>query len=129
MDMSTHTPAPVIARRQAYRVPFVVEVNIKSDHTFWTGFTHNLSSGGVFLASEKSLPLGSIVQFEMRLSEEGETTLVSAQVRWYRQENAIEGEPGGMGLQFINLDDALRSRIDEFVCKQRETLFFDEEDV
>lgn len=126
--MDPSTPPPAAPRRQQFRVPFVVEVNLTSDHTFWTGFTNNLSSGGVFLASPRPLPLGSRVQFELRLPDDGQTSLITAEVRWYREEGAIEGEPGGMGLQFVDLDTDLQGRIDEFVKSQRETLFFDAED-
>ena len=62
--MTTPTiPAPKTAEsRQFTRVPFTVEVSVASEHNFFTGFTSNISEGGVFIATDLPPPLGTIVE-------------------------------------------------------------------
>lgn len=116
------------ARRRQFRVPYVVEVSAESDHNFWTGFTHNLSEGGLFLATPREVPLGSVVQFELRLPGMTKSWLVKTEVRWVRgPEAASEEAPAGIGLAFVELDPDLEVQINKFVSSQRESLFFDDD--
>lgn len=114
--------------RRPVRVPFVVEVSSASSHEFWTGFTSNLSAGGVFVATPAPVALGTIVQFEMRLPGNGATYPVKGEVRWQRAEDASNpNSPPGIGIRFIDLDPALQTRIEEFVNSQRDTMFYDDD--
>jgi uncharacterized protein (TIGR02266 family) len=121
----TLPPAPLRARR--LRVPYVVEVSFASEHNFWTGFTRDLSEGGVFLATPREVPVGTIVQFELRLPDTTTPWEVRAEVRWTRAQDAAGPDsPPGIGVRFIDLDAALEARIAAFVGQTRDTMFYDE---
>ena len=45
-------------RRQARR-RYQVEVGVASDHNVYTGFTEDISSGGLFVATHDILPIGT----------------------------------------------------------------------
>lgn len=128
-------PAPSVGgsasaepRRRAFRVPFTVEVNVESEHNFWTGFTQNLSEGGLFVATEREVPMGSIVQFEMRLPGSDRVWLVVGCVRWARgADAATEDAPVGIGLQFVDVEPELAALIETFIQRSRDSLFFDDD--
>lgn len=120
-------PVPDVAPARGFRVPYVVEVSVSSDHNFWSGFTHNLSEGGVFLATPREVPIGSVVQFELRLPNTGTPWLVRGEVRWTRGPDAAGPDsPPGIGVRFVDLDPALEREITEFITA-RESYFYDEE--
>jgi hypothetical protein len=111
--MSTVATATPTASRRQVRVPYVIEVTLSSEHNFWTGFTENLSEGGVFLATPREVPLGTQV----------------LEVRWVRAANAVEqGSPPGLGVRFVNLDPELELEIGMFTRTDRDATFFDGED-
>lgn len=125
---SSSALVPSVQRRHV-RVPYVVEVTLASDHNFWTGFTENLSEGGVFLATPREVTLGTLVQFELRLPNSKQTWVVHGVVRWTRAANAVEdGSAPGVGVSFVGLDPQLELEIAEFLGTGREAIFFDTED-
>ncbi len=114
--------------RRAARVPLGVDVTLTSEHTFWSGFTHNVSTGGVFIATDRVLPLGTRVAFDLALPPDHRTWQLTGEVRWLRQEAASDDIPAGLGVQFVDLPDDAADRIKEFILTQRDSLFFDDED-
>ena len=57
---STNTPGAKLAEHQpnvraAERFDLEVTVDLESDHNFYTGLTQNISSGGVFIATQAAL--------------------------------------------------------------------------
>lgn len=127
MQAQTATPVLVHTRGRAVRVPYVIEVSVRSEHTFWTGFTQNLTDGGVFLATPREVAIGTIVEFELRLPDTGTPWTVRGEVRWTRAANAAgPGSPPGCGVRFIDLDPDLEARIVSFTLRTRDAMFYDE---
>lgn len=115
--------------RRAARVPLGVDVTMTSEHTFWSGFTQNLSTGGIFIATERLLPLGTRVAFDLALPPDQQVWKLEGDVRWLRTIEAASDEaPAGLGLQFVDLPDDVAARIREFILTQRDSLFFDDDD-
>jgi uncharacterized protein (TIGR02266 family) len=108
-------------RRASARVPVEVEISLASDHQFFTGLTRDLSSGGVFVATYKCLPLGCTVVMHLTLPD-GDLA-ARGTVRWHR-ESATDAPPG-MGIAFDALDAEGWRRIERF-CLERDPLFYDE---
>lgn len=114
-------------QRHHARVPFEVEINVESDHNFYTGFTQNISEGGLFIATSKLLPLGSKIAFSFRLGANTETVHVYGIVRWHREHTRFtEDAPSGMGVQFVDLQPGVTDHINQFIRRQRDTIFFDD---
>ncbi len=117
-----HTPG-----RTHRRVPFSVEVSLESEHNFYTGFTQNISSGGLFIATHTIQPIGSVIEFTFTLDPYPEKLTVRGEVRWIREGSDLTSDmPAGMGVQFTDLHPTLADRINKFIDRQRETIFFDE---
>lgn len=103
-----------------------VSIDLSSEHNFWTGLTMNVSEGGVFVATHRLVPVGTVLTVEMELPGEDEPLLALAEVRWTRAYTGNPDAPPGIGLQFTTLDPRSLESIRMFVEKSREPLFFDD---
>ena len=99
-------------------------VDLHSDSNFFTGFSTNISEGGLFIATVQTVELGTEVDLNFSLGEQKLT--VRGVVRWVREVN--DNTPDifpGVGIQFVNLDPATAGAIQQFVAA-REPMFFPE---
>jgi uncharacterized protein (TIGR02266 family) len=127
-------PAPAPAKagaavensRGASRVRLQTEVTLGSESNFYTGFSGNLSEGGLFVATyEKLLPAGTRVEVAVTLPDRPALKLPGT-VRWVRDPS--DHTPGvfpGMGIAFDDVpSDALKA-IKSFLS-QREPMFWED---
>lgn len=88
----------------------------------------DLSLGGIFIKSDEPLAIGTLLKFEVQLSDE--TSIISGvgRVVWNRPpEAAGEGAPTGMGIKFVKMDDASRALLEALIEKRgKERGAFDE---
>ena len=108
--------------RIAARHTVEIEVGIASESNFYLGFTENLSSGGVFVATYVTKPLGSNVEVALTFPN-GEELRVPGVVRWLR-DATTDGWPG-MGVQFEGLSPDDEAKVRKFLSL-REPMFYDE---
>lgn len=76
----------------------------------------DISQSGVQLEIGEALEAGSLVQFTVHLNALSDSLDALAAVRWCRPDPAIAGGSFRCGLQFLNLGDAQRKKI-EFMRK------------
>jgi len=96
------------------RKRLVVEVGLHTSHRFWSGWTENISEGGVFIATEDLLSVGEQVVLNLKLEGHRGARAFPCEVRWVRDE-ADEGIPVGLGLHFLELDPAEAERIQQYI--------------
>ena len=130
-------PASYSRRRKATRkrpprvalnieLQYELKLNQTSDHNFYTGFTNNISEGGLFIATEELIDIGSHLTFQLHLPSMQESHTVEGVVRWVRERSSMnESLNSGMGIEFINLTPALQAQINSFI-DQRESIFYEE---
>ena len=129
------SPAPIQAhalrtvapdeRRSHSRHTFETAVSFESDSNFFTGFTEDLSEGGLFLATYQLRPLGELIDVEFELPD-GHIVNATGEVRWLR--DLREETPGvrpGMGLRFLDLKEEDREAI-LFFTSLRQPIFYDD---
>jgi len=117
------TIGKVALKRVAARVAMQTQVDMVSDSNFFTGFSTNISEGGLFVATVNVLPPGTPVDVTFTLPAGGRLT-VKGEVRWTREVNDRTPEVfPGVGVHFTDVDPAVVSQIKTFV-QQREPLFF-----
>ncbi len=113
------------ARRES-RMRVHAEVTLGSESNFYTGFSGDLSEGGVFVATyEKLLPPGTAVELAVALPNRPPIK-VTGKVRWVREPN--DQSPGvfpGMGIQFDEVQAEALAAIKSFL-QRREPMFWDE---
>lgn len=122
MDTSTgaDTPTGTAAagsseRRRSPRVHFETALSVSSESNFYTGFTSDISEGGVFVVTYQLHEVGTKVSLELDLPGDHEIR-VSGTVRWVRDpRNLGEETTPGMGIEFDELDHETHAVISEFV--------------
>ncbi len=114
-------PSPLGARLSRVRMQAMID--LRSDSNFFTGFSTNISEGGVFVATVQAVPRGTTVDLDFTLPG-GRPMKVSGVVRWTREVNDKTPElMPGLGVQFTQLPPEVASAISDFVAT-REPLFF-----
>lgn len=103
-------------KRRAPRAELSIEVGIDDHTNFYVGFSENISTGGLFIATYRLLPVGAEVALTFVLADEF-PVFVHGQVRWTRDPRDSElGEvPPGMGVEFVGLGAAEQARIAAYV--------------
>jgi len=100
------------------------EVSVDGPHTFFSGFTQDISTGGVFLSTHQIYPIG--MKMKLSFIVEGEKLELDAVVRWVRTSESISSPDlfPGMGLQFVDPPEKAVEVIEEFI-KKKEPIFVD----
>ena len=95
-----------------YKARFAVRFATVQD--FVLEYAANISAGGVFVHTEQPPPLKTVVQVEMELPGGGGPVPARGIVvhRVTRQDADQKGTLPGVGVQFMDADDAFRQRID-----------------
>lgn len=122
---AAETMRPTIQRRAFERLDIELAVDVKSEHNFFTGFSANISEGGIFIATHQARPVGSLVEIEFSLP--GERPIAArARVRWTKvYHEGSDGSPG-LGLEFVSIDPDDARRIQAFIERERPPLFWDD---
>jgi uncharacterized protein (TIGR02266 family) len=114
------------AIRRHRRVTIAAEVHLESESNLYAGITNNLSEGGLFVATADLLAKGTVLDLEFSIPDGGPPIRTTGVVRWLREDLEHIEAPPGMGIQFVELADATRHRLERFV-QQRDTLYHDED--
>jgi len=122
MAPSSLSPAPE-ERRQGPRVAMHAVIDCGTDSNFFTGFSADVSEGGVFIATLESPAVGTEVDLSFTLPS-GEEIFARGVVRWTREVNDATPEVfPGVGVQFTQLDVDGADAIRAFVAR-RDPFFF-----
>jgi len=104
-------------KRRSERTPLVVRVDYTTVDAFFSEFTANINEGGLFIETETPPPSGTAVLLNFKLPGEEEPIRVRGRIVWCRTPEGRERP--GMGIEFENLDQAARARIDQVVRNLR----------
>ena len=105
---------------------FELKVSGDSSHNFYTGLTNNISEGGLFIATEQLIDIGTVIAFQFMLPGMAEAIPLDGIVRWVRASDGFNDDlESGMGVQFTNLTPNLKERIHDFI-EQRDSIFYDD---
>jgi uncharacterized protein (TIGR02266 family) len=123
---SKPVPPMIEERRKARRISIEAEIGFQSDTNFFMGFSEDISTGGLFIATYDTRPMGSLINVNFTLPS-GHLISTDGVVRWIREYNETTPDtPPGMGIQFENLSPQDKEAIEMFV-NQRPALFYDDE--
>ncbi|GMU02791.1 hypothetical protein KH5H1_69110 [Corallococcus caeni] len=133
--VSTETPTraerlpPVAATpaksdgRKAGRVRMHTTIDTRSDSNFFTGFSMDISEGGIFIATVEAVPRGTPVELDFTLPG-GRPLTVNGVVRWARDGNDRTPDlMPGVGVQFTTLPPEVAHAISSFVAT-RDPMFY-----
>jgi uncharacterized protein (TIGR02266 family) len=112
------------SRRSVQRFSIETEIGFQSDSNFYTGFTEDVSEGGLFVATYDRKPIGSKLCVNFTLPD-GHLVSTEGTVRWVRDYNqSTPNLTPGMGVQFTGLAGEDRDRINGFL-HMREPMFYE----
>ncbi|AFE03251.1 hypothetical protein COCOR_00070 [Corallococcus coralloides DSM 2259] len=116
------TPAKSDARK-AGRVRMHTTIDTRSDSNFFTGFSMDISEGGIFIATVEAVPRGTPVELDFTLPG-GRPLTVNGVVRWARDGNDRTPDlMPGVGVQFTTLPPEVANAISSFVAT-RDPMFY-----
>lgn len=98
-----------VARRGSARLPIRAPVTVKYPGVdeVYDETIANIGMAGMFVCADSPMPPGTLMHFELRPAENWRTLRGRGRVVWSRQ-HASKGQPTGMGVRFVELEDLAR---------------------
>jgi uncharacterized protein (TIGR02266 family) len=133
---TSKSPLPAEDRRLHPRYHLQLAITLRGDNNFSTGITADISTGGVFIATQHILPVGTPVVMQFHLTRFDADITVAGTVRWIREPEAtarggyvfggshFDDVKSGMGVQFHGLSAEDAALIQSFM-QVRSPEFFD----
>ena len=105
-------------RRRYHRRSVRVPVDYSSVDAFFSEFASNINEGGLFVETDVPQEPGESVKLLIRLPRLEQSLEVEGRVVWV-SEGGDAGSPAGMGVEFQNLPEDVRTVINELVRELR----------
>ncbi|HCF62638.1 MAG TPA: TIGR02266 family protein [Myxococcales bacterium] len=109
-------------KRRSDRLQHELLVAYRTVDGFITDWATNISKGGVFINSRSPLPVGTTVRLIVSLPDTAFPFDLTGKVTRVSDYGNSANEAPGMGIEFIDVDEDKRSRIERFVDKLRREL-------
>jgi uncharacterized protein (TIGR02266 family) len=100
-------------RRRADRASVTVRIDYATVDEIFSEFTRDINEGGLFIETEKPHQAGTEVSMQFHLP--GSQEIVQTVGRVARVSSGTTGTPAGMGIEFDELTDDDRAKIDRIV--------------
>ncbi len=125
-DFQFQPPSSEVSeRRTSSRVAIEVDIGFASDSNFFTGFSMDISSGGLFVATYDMPVLGTPVNLSFKLPK-GPVLSIDGIVKWTREFNETTPDVApGVGVQFENISKKDANTINKYMS-DAPPLFYDE---
>ncbi len=100
-------------QRASLRVPTRLDASFATVGEIRRSLMTNLSRGGVFLRTEDLVDLGTRFELCIHIDESGEDIRVRTEVVSHNVGPGFGSREHGMGLRFLDMDEATQKQIDE----------------
>ena len=104
-------------RRRTERTHLLVRVEYSTIDEMFSEFTHDINEGGLFIETDKPRPTGTEVAMRFNLPGSPEPLQTVGRVVWVRTGSGAT--PAGMGIEFDELTDHDRQRINDMIRSLR----------
>ena len=105
-------------RRKSERVGLLVRVTYQTVDELFSEFAHNINEGGIFIETDNPQQVGSSVQLQFKLpGSDDPIEVIGTIVRTSDGNNG--NEPQGMGIEFDELNEEARQRINDLIRRLR----------
>lgn len=108
--------------RRADRLQHELLVAYRTVDGFITDWAVNISRGGIFINTRKPLAVGSLVRLIVSLPDTAFPFDLTGRVARVNDFDNPDNQVPGMGLEFVDVDDEKRGRIERFVERLRQEL-------
>ncbi len=97
--------------REHGRAPIELKVDYKKLNSFFADYTKNISKGGTFIKTRKTLPIGTRFLFRLTVPGRAQPFELNGEV----VHAAASGEDAGMGIRFVWTDPSRRTEFEGVV--------------
>ncbi len=97
--------------REHGRAPIELKVDYKKLNSFFADYTKNISKGGTFIKTKKTLPVGTRFLFRLTVPGRAKAFALSGEV----VHASATGEEPGMGIRFVWTDPSERAAFESVV--------------
>jgi uncharacterized protein (TIGR02266 family) len=101
--------------RSEVRATKSLSLTFKDRQAFVRAYATNISSGGLFIKTERPLPRGEEFFLKLQLPDIEEPLKISCEVVWSRKPTDYEKGPPGMGVKFRQMSGKDRQILDEYL--------------
>lgn len=116
------TPENPNPQPRAHRVDYELPVAYRSVAGFVTDWAVNLSRGGLYINTDKPMPVDTVVRLLVTLPGAHFPVELKGRVTRVNAPGVPATQSPGMAVEFVDVDDDKRSRIEEFVERLRSAL-------
>jgi type IV pilus assembly protein PilZ len=114
--MSHGVPTPTHKRREHPRYQVTIPADCSTRHVFISNHVNNISKGGVFLRSDRPLPLDAEVSLLLRLPGTGTSIRATGRVVWnHDMERGTSRIVPGSGIRFVDIRPADRVALETYL--------------
>ena len=96
--------------REHGRAPIELKVDYKKLNSFFADYTKNISKGGTFIKTKKTLPIGTRFLFRLTVPGREKPFELNGEVV-----HAAAGDEAGMGIRFVWVEEARRTEFESVV--------------
>jgi len=100
-------------KRESVRVPLDLNVNFESRGEVRRCLMKNLSAGGIFVATESPLPIGTPFNVRIHIEKTGEEVELPGEVVSVGASADLSEAKHGMGIRFVHLTEAQARLVEE----------------
>lgn len=108
--------------RRADRLQHELLVAYRTVDNFITDWAVNISRGGIFINTRKPLAVGTTVRLMISLPDQAFPFYLNGRVMRVNEFDNPSNQVPGMGIEFLDVDDEKRARIERFVERLRKEL-------
>jgi uncharacterized protein (TIGR02266 family) len=108
--------------RKSERLQHELLVAYRTVDGFITDWAVNISRGGIFINTRNPLAVGSVVRLIVSLPDAAFPFDLTGKVIRTHALGSSEGEVPGMGIEFMDVDEEKRARLERFVDRLRKEL-------
>jgi len=106
-------------RRKNLRTQLLVlKVRGEDNRGVFFGYAKTISRGGMFISSVNPRKMAEEFEITFKLDELGREIKCRAVVVWRREYDSLVKQEPGMGIKFLDLDEATRDEIDEWISSR-----------
>ena len=115
-------PQKDLKARRADRLSHELLVAYRTVDGFITDWATNISRGGIFINTRNPMPVGTTVRLIISLPDTAVPFELHGKVMRVNEFDNPSNQVPGMGIEFLDVDDEKRARIERFVDRLREEL-------
>ena len=120
--MSEKVHRPSGRRHQRLHHELLVAHRYSSVQGFITDWATNISRGGIFINTRKPQPVGSVIRLIISLPDAAFPFELTGRVTRVNEFDNPANEVPGMAVEFLDVDEDKRTRIERFVERLRKEL-------